>query len=65
MEILGESYSSESLPLCFSGSFVVVSLRFVLCSSVEETWERSSLGTGLGGCSFVVVVTVHSWMLSF
>ncbi len=58
---LGESYSSESLPLCCSGSIVVVSLRFGLGSSVEEAWDGSSPGSGLGGtCFSVVVVTVHS-----
>ena len=50
--------------MCFSGSFVVVSLRLVLCSSVEEAWEGSSLGSGWVGCFSVVVVTVHSGMLS-
>ncbi len=62
---LGESYSSESLPLCCSRSIVVVSLRFGLCSSVEEAWEGSSLGSGLcGTCFSVVVLTVHNWTLS-
>jgi len=36
-----------------------------VCSSVEEDWEGSSPDAGLFGTSFsVVVVTVHSWMLS-
>ncbi len=61
---LGESYLSESLPLCCSRSIVVVSLRFGVCSSVEEAWEGLSLGSGLGGtCFSVVVLTVHSWAL--
>ena len=54
---LGESYSFESLPLCFSGAVVVVSLRFMLCFAVEEAWEGSMLGwTSVP----VAVVTVHS-----
>ncbi len=58
---LGESYSSES----YDCSCAIVSLGFVLCSSVEEAWEGSRLGAGLGGTFFpVVIVTVHSWMLS-
>ncbi len=58
---LGESYSSES----YDCNCAIVSLHFVLCSSVEEAWEGSSPGSGLGGTSFsVVVVAVHSWMLS-
>jgi hypothetical protein len=58
---LGESYSSES----YDCSYAIVSLRFLVCSSVEEAWEGSSPDSGLFGTSFsVVVVTVHSWMLS-
>ncbi len=38
--------------------------HYALCcalASVEEAWEGSRLGSGLGGTSFpVVVVTVHS-----
>jgi hypothetical protein len=50
---LGESYSSES----YDCRCAIVSLRFVVCSSVEEDWEGSSPGSGLGFSVFVV--TVH------
>ncbi len=45
---LGESYSSKS----YDCSCAIVSLRFVVCSSVEEAWEGSSPDSGLFGTSF-------------
>ena len=58
---LGESYSSQT----DDSSCVIVSLRFWVCSSVEETWEGSSPDSGLLGTSFsFFVITVHSWMFS-
>ncbi len=57
----GESYSLESLSSVLSGSVVFASLRFVVCSFVEEAWSLGRVQFGVWVLGWVGLVVLLPW----